>query len=266
MSINFFKLNNKVFFALMIGMGSTSCLAVDVFDIPSEKFANFILLPGMKHDAIPQGVPSSYDWAVGPRFGMANNPNGYQAVTGWGQVFTVKDSPNKISRLELRKFRFLTCSLPGRVWKLLQSEPISGKQFRSDYLNNKSTDPLEIKVNGESTTVSFQSGTAFHFWPSIGQIKLPNMNVCGVLVAVEARALPTIAVTDIKQSFNPSSILIGLGADYWRFQGSEWDNYKSNSDVVIGQLKLLDSEWAWYGVTTSNFDDFTHLISQFSTP
>jgi hypothetical protein len=39
------------------------------------------------HEALPAGVPSNYDWYKGPRVGAGNNSVGFQAATGWGQVF-----------------------------------------------------------------------------------------------------------------------------------------------------------------------------------
>src|SRR5690606_19820613 len=39
------------------------------------------------HEGQPDGVPPDYDWAQTPRMGAGNEPDGFNAFTGWGQVF-----------------------------------------------------------------------------------------------------------------------------------------------------------------------------------
>jgi hypothetical protein len=55
------------------------------------------------HEGIPHGVPTSYNWASKPRVGWGNNPQGFQAMTAWGQLYeAVTGNPATSTRVQIR--------------------------------------------------------------------------------------------------------------------------------------------------------------------
>lgn len=196
------------------------------------------------HEALPAGVPSSYDWYKGPRVGAGNNSAGFQAATGWGQVFYTNDIQAKSrSSFLIKDFRTLVCTnTPTRKeWSLVQSGPVEGREFRADFLGNISRPASIFSTIGELSQVEFEVGSAFHFWPKSGRFKLESSNLCGFLVYLRAKQV----------SGPPRSIVLGLGADYWTTTSALWDNYRTNKDIAIGRLKVLSGEWQVIGLTTA---------------
>lgn len=196
------------------------------------------------HEALPAGVPSSYDWYKGPRIGAGNNATDFQAATGWGQTFYTKDTlANSRSIFLVKDFRTLVCTNTptGKEWALVQHGPVEGRQFRADFVGNISHQASTFSTTGDLSQVEFSPGAAFHFWPKSGRFQLESSNLCGFLVYLQAKQI----------SGPPQSIVLGLGADYWTTKTALWDNYRTNKDVAIGRLRVLTSEWQVIGLTTA---------------
>lgn len=233
-----------IFYSVFGGVAAAeySDFDLDESDLVSIAFDGF-----RSHEAYPAGVPSSYDWAKGPRVGAGNNPDGFEAATGWGQVFYKKDSSfSQMSSFEIKNFRTFLCTRSdhGMEWSLVQRGPIVGGEFNADFSGNISRVPPFFVRNGDVAEIQFNVGGAFHFWPEMGRIDLLSQKLCGFLVYLEAR----------QTKGDPKTVLLGLGADYWLTRSAPWDNYKTNKDVAIGRLKILTADWRIIGLTTATGD------------
>lgn len=207
------------------------------------------------HQGLPEGVPEEYDWAHKPRLGAGNDPGSFTAFTGWGQVFSVKGGKLPLLSVSIRNMQVLVCHSAQREWVLLQQGKVEGAQFRPDYKGNINVPPAFSRHVAGITSVQFEKGTAYHFWPQQGRVELPPKNLCGILVLLQARTtLPAGQALSERDG-----VLLGLGADYWRNKAAPWDNYQSNRDVAIGRLKWLDATWRWFGMSTASIEDLRNL-------
>ena len=222
------------------------------------------------HEAYPMGVPGGYDWYAKPAVHKWNSPGTFLATTGWGQVFYMKDAKPTTNVVQIRNFQTLMCYGPTRKWVLLQKGGIEGAQFRADFAANLAVAaPLFIKKDDE-TSIGFALGSAFHWWPAMGRATIPDpASVCGVVVLMEGRvSLPpattttTAAALDAAKAADailPNTYLIGAGVDYWATKTAVWDNYKTNSDLGVGRLRIVTKDWQWFGLGSATEADLLNL-------
>jgi hypothetical protein len=203
------------------------------------------------HEKPPLGVPREYSWARYPRTERGNAPSTFLAATGWGQVFHTAEIQDASRPIQIQNFHVLLCSGPERRWLLVQKGGLAGAQFRADYKNNDNRAPSQFRQEGEITSISFEKGSAYHFWPSQGRFDLPGGDICGWLVVLQARVAGPAAAE--------SGYLVGLGADYWLNRTAPWDNYRTNLGVAVGRLRQVGSDWQWYGLSTATDADLTRL-------
>jgi hypothetical protein len=207
------------------------------------------------HEAVPLGVPRGYDWASRARVGAGNDPGPFTAATGWGQLFWAEGAADG-SLVQVRNFQVLLCHGPQREWRLLQRGDIEGRQFGADFRNNANQPAALFNRQAGVATIAFAPGSSFHFWPRQARASLPDKDLCGVVVLLQARVA---APGDSAAAPAPGTYLIGLGADYWADQTAGWDRYKTNKDIAIGRLKLLGPQWEWYGLSTASDADLQRL-------
>jgi hypothetical protein len=207
------------------------------------------------HQASPMGVPKGYDWYSKPKVGLGNNPGlKFNAFTGWGQLFWVKYHNNDVlPYVAISNFQAYMCVGDAHNWYLVQKGEITGRQFTADFKNNLNQKPISFETQNDTARVVFNVGTAFHFWPKSGQVKIPDKNICGILILAKAR---------VESKDENSNLLLGLGADYWTIPNSHWDQFKTNKEAVIGRLKLITTQWKWYGVSTASDQDIEKLIRE----
>lgn len=203
------------------------------------------------HERPPLGVPREYSWARFPRTERGNAPSTFLAATGWGQVFHTADIQDANRPIQIQNFHVLMCSGPERRWLLMQKGGLAGAQFRADYKNNANRAPSLFRQEGAVTSISFEKGSAYHFWPSQGRFDLPGGDICGWLVVLQARVAGSAGAD--------SGYLVGLGADYWLNRTAPWDNYRTNLGVAVGRLRQVSSDWQWYGLSTATDADLSRL-------
>jgi hypothetical protein len=214
------------------------------------------------HEGQPSGVPTSYDWARKGRVTTGNQPpSGFSAITGWGQAFWLDGAGDPMTKVEIRQHQTYACLEPERRWVLLQSGPIAGAAFRTDFAKNVAKPPPLFEHDRDHATVAFAPDSAFHFWPKAGRAKLPDARLCGLLVLAEARAAQA-GQRDARDDTARTGVLIGLGADYWLDRKARWDNFKTNKDVAVGRLRALTWDWQWYGLSTAPDPDLTRLFGE----
>lgn len=208
----------------------------------------------MTHQAKPMGVPQDYSWYAKPQVEAGNRPGRFKTITGWGHAFWSKGTLGHPGQLQIRNFQTFICSGADRRWERIQSGMLEGAEYRADFKNNAAK-KARYTSDGIVTTVTFDAGNTFHFWPK-GRVTLPSADICGVVVLLEARTVP------LAQGEAPSvsgGYLIGVGADYWIDSSAAWDNFKTNKGVGLGRLKTVSPQWAWFGMSTAPENELLRL-------
>lgn len=211
------------------------------------------------HEGRPAGVPKAYDWHTRPRLKQGNKPGGFRAMTGWGHVFWDDDSGEAAPELSLRNMKVYMCHGELRRWHRVQSGDIYGRQFAADFKDNFSVSAQRHAVTDDVLSVAFERGTAFHFWPAMGRVALPDEPLCGFVVLVQARRTFRDGVG---RDSSRGELLLGMGADYWLDKQSAWDGTGANAGIALGRLKRVSDEWAWHGLSTASDEDVTKLLSE----
>ncbi len=205
------------------------------------------------HEGMPQGVPTSYNWASKPRVGWGNNPQGFQAMTAWGQLYeAATGNPATNTRAQIRNIRAYILSKRDGQWYLLQSSiKVEGAAYREDYVGdvNRAAD-IRYEPDG-SASVKAGQGYNFHFWPP-GRASIDPNDVAGIFTTVQARLL-----IDNPQQVDDTSqarYLLSMGGDYWLNLTAKWDNWKTNGDIGIGKFKYVTTGWRAFNMTTLSSD------------
>lgn len=232
--------------------------------MPADQVSDIARPFGTLHEALADGVPLSYDWARASRLGRGNQvPSGYGALTGWGQVFWAAGSSGSGQAVELKDSQTYLCSTGGgnRQWQRVQRGGIEGAAFRADFAGNENVPATVTPVAEGHLRISFPAGRAFHYWPSQGRAALASGEaVCGVLVVFQARVVAADGAA-LPAGTQPA-LIIGGGADYWASTTAAWNQYQTNQDVGIGQLRRVGRDWRWYGITTAAQADLQRLLQE----
>lgn len=204
-------------------------------------------------DGMPHGVPTSYGWASNPRVGMGNDPQGFQSMTAWGQVYEAATGNYATNtRVQIRNIRAYMLSKQDGQWHLLQSSiGVEGAAYREDYVDNVSR-AADIRSEPDgSISVKVGQGYNFHFWPP-SRVPIDPNDVGGIFTTVQARLIidnPQQA-DDTKQA----RYLLSMGGDYWLNLTADWDNWKTNGDIGIGKLKYVTTNWQAFNMITLSTD------------
>ena len=203
-----------------------------------------------QNEALPQGVPPSYDWAQGPVLTMGNNPKGWQAITAWGGVMVpVQGNPATNTRVNIRDLQLYFLQHSTGKWLLLQN---TSQPDGADYLDDFSGDvsrPGDVRQEPDGTiSVTAGGGYCFHFWPTDRASINPN-DVGGILVLLQARLI--VGDPSLPDDRSTAQYLAGSGADYYPALTGGWPgNLSYNPGVGNGKLKYVQSDWRFYAMTT----------------
>ncbi len=203
------------------------------------------------HEDIPHGVPTSFDWASGPRINMGNNPNDFKALIAWGHLYEAAEgNPANNTRVQIKNIQAYMLSKQDGKWHLLQSsKKVDGAAHPEDYAENVSK-PADIRYEQDgSVSVKAGQGYNYHFWPASGRISIDPNDVAGIYTTVQARL-----ITDNPQQADDRSkarYLLGMGGDYWQSLNADWDNsWTTVGDIGIGKFKYVTKRWQAFNMTT----------------
>jgi hypothetical protein len=202
-----------------------------------------------KNEGFPHGVPTDWGFAQGPAMGMGNDPNGWRAITHWGQVYEAAEgNPATNSRVNIRNVQFRLLSRSTGKWSLLQSTstPV-GAAYREDFAGQVSK-PADVRREPDGTiSVTAGGGYNFHFYPSTRASIDPN-DVRGILALVEARLI--VADPTKPDDRDSARYLVSSGADYYPALTGGWGSGSSNPGVGVGRMKYVKPNWRFYAMTT----------------
>lgn len=202
----------------------------------------------MRHEAIPYGVPASYNWRTQPVVQDIDAAvRNFRAMTGWGQIFRADGTKPISLRVSLRNLRTYVLTTSGNL-ELVQSEnSFDGAQFETDYKDNLHTHANIGRDAQGNTVVTTNPFAAFHFWPAAARAAIDPQAVRGVIVTLEAKLDPESGSTDAGLS---KRLVLSVGADYWLAMDSEWDNYRTNLGLGVGRFEYVGTQWKCFTMTT----------------
>jgi hypothetical protein len=217
------------------------------------------------HEVLPQGVPSDFNWARRPRVNMGNNPRGFRALLGWGQLYPCAgDRSGPLAPVELRDLNTWVLSRSTSRWKLVEaSQQVVGGAYREDYLNNESV-PGDVGTGpGGGTLVTMLPERNFHFWEATGRTEIDPTNIMGVVVTLRARLLSNQPVGAVSHE----CLVLGVGADYWFSKTAIWTSHgRTVRDVGIGRFKLVEPTWRLYTMTSASSSLLRRYPLPYSVP
>ena len=204
----------------------------------------------LPHVAIPRGTLPGFDWREKPRLGMANNPGEFKAFITWGQVYEPEGgSPSTNTRYQIRNVQGFILSKKTGKWTQVQHtlEP-GGAAYREDFKDDVSVPPDVRQESTGSISVKGKVGFNYHFWPTSGRVAIDSSDSAGVYTVVQAR----LVLDDPKQADDrdKAKFMMSMGGDYWKALDSQWDNFKTNGDAMIGRFRWIGKEWGWFHACT----------------
>ncbi len=209
---------------------------------------------GGLHDAVPHGVPLSYDWAERSVIHAATNiPQGFTSIIPWGVIYKESGQETTSARVSFRNTRLFLCDARTQTWSLLREGSIDGAVFEPDFSGNVATSATRFERKGRQASVVFPTEKAFHFWTERQLIGTDRL--CGIIVLAEAKQ-----DTREKEVANP--LLFAVSADYWLSQSAVWDNYATNVGIGFGNFRYLTPSWRWYSFVIADDENLKRLESE----
>jgi hypothetical protein len=210
----------------------------------------------MPHEALPNGVPTSYDWAAAPVVWQAAPPAGFTAMTGWGQIQFASGAGTTAAAdtVQLRNFITYALNSSGQLTVVQNQGTIAGSLMLPTFANNTSF-PTQMTNAGGVTTVTLNPNESFQFWPT-NRSPLPA-GTQALVVTCEAKISPPAGATD--PNINKSYIL-SLGADWWQSMTAQWNSsYSTNAGVGNGRFVYLTTDWQ--GITFTSIQNASAALS-----
>jgi hypothetical protein len=199
------------------------------------------------HQRLPNGVPDSYDWFRHPVIQQRTPPEGFKAITGWGQIYQ-SDAGNDVHQsVEIKNFKTYIIDDNFSVQQIQSTDSVTGGIYEPSYINNESTPASIIRTPAGGTIAQLVGGHPFQFWPKAGRVNFLNSSLIGIVVTVEARLLPIEKLQDVPLG---PAFIISVGADYWKTTTSVWDEYHSSKGIATGRFEILTHDWHCYTMTT----------------
>ena len=201
----------------------------------------------LAHEALPNGVPSSYNWSQNPRVGMGVNPrDGFTASTAWGQVYVEKGTtPVANTRVQLRNMQMYYFSISNQCWVELQnSVSVKGGAYRENFQGNanRPADQRNESNNGGGLSVRAGDGYNYHFWPTDQRATIDDPDDIGAIFSTcQARLI--LHDPNGEDDRSTARYLLSVGGDYWYNESIGWAEFKTNGDWAIGRFRYVTTSW-----------------------
>ena len=188
-----------------------------------------------RHDGSPLGVPSNFDWQGGPTIHLSTPPAGWDAMLGWGQVYSDVSQPTPPANLRIHVSGLTIYGLAEGSWQVLQSVQLVGGSYYTPSYNGGAIPATERHEADGGVSVAPYAGRPYHFFPS-ARVPIPS-GLTGVVVAVRARLiLNDPAGADSRPE---ARIMLGAGLDWF---GGLAGNTKTRG-ACVGPMVWLTSEY-----------------------
>jgi len=208
----------------------------------------------LPHEGAPHGVPTSYDWAIGPRIGYGNKAGAFHALIAWGQLYEdAAGNPAANTRVAIKDIRAYVLSRKTGGWRLVSSTTaVEGGAYREDFAGDVNR-PADVRNETDgSISVTAGGGYNYHFWPTSGRVSIDPDDVGGVFTTVQARLV--VAEPARADDRAQARYLLCMGADYWTTLDASWSNFTTNGDVGIGRFKYVRPDWQSFNMISLDAD------------
>jgi hypothetical protein len=215
-------------------------------DLTSTALSELILSDMTQaHEARPQGVPDTYNWALKPRIGKGNHiPKDWSAVTMWGQIYPAAEGHLAQNvRVQIQDLRLYYLSKKDGAWHRLQGEGVEGAAYRQDFANDANT-KADYKTSPDgSVSVKLTPGYNFHFWPKIpNRASLNSEDVAAIASSFQARLI--VDDPNGQDDRDKARLLGSCGGDYWRSLQAGWKaDWSNNADWALSRFRFITKEW-----------------------
>jgi len=252
------KLLTGLILSIFIACGSSEDPAVEYISSDTQQ----VIINDMRldHEAVPHGIPDTYNWKYKPRVGYGNNcPGEWNSFITWGQVYVDEtqdnaENPAPNTRVEIKNMRALLLTKAGK-WVVLQdAQKINGANYAEDFVDDANK-PADIwRLGDGSISITAGQGYNFHFFPDARVTVSPD-NIKGIVVMMSARLVLNNPTGEDDRA--RSTYLLSAGADYWRSPTANWSaDWSNNGDVGIGRFKRVTPEWLTYYMHSLPAADF----------
>jgi hypothetical protein len=171
--------------------------------------------PGASHEALPHGVPNSYDWYASSRADPARSDPRLTRLNWWGQVFADTSGVRAANtRVAVRDGVVLLLFAGESSWQVGQrSDTLAGGSWSEDFQRYPcGTFDLRAEPDASRSFVP-DLDCAAHFWPDVAHVDIGTRQLQAVVSVAHTRlVLGAPAGPDDRAD---SHYLIGLGVD-WR--------------------------------------------------
>ena len=199
--------------------------------------------PWGKHEALLNGLPSNYDWYEGARPGSWLNPEGFEGLTTWGQVYVEKGgSPEKNYRVQIRNLAIY--KYENEEWTLIVETPdnVGGSWYRENFngstlSGNKRSEP---KLNGGGISITMIAGHNFHWWDDAWPRSQMPHTAEALFAIAEVRLIPD---TDPDVDLSKVKVLGGIGMDSYTTRDYSAGASERITSMVAPRHRYVTSEW-----------------------
>lgn len=244
--------------AIMVGLGASDCAAQALVVPPPpancppygadiQAIAADMQLGSEEH---PHGVIHK-SYGNKPRLNMGNDPRGFTAIQGWGQLYASDQAgPDRSAAVELKDMRVYLLERSTRRWKLMQaSAGVSGAAYREDFAGDDHVQARTYQAADGGTIATLIPGRNFHFWTTTGRAAIDPGDVAGLFVVLQARLVPDPNAA-AGEHWREQHYVLSVGVDYWRDKSVAWHDWKTNDDAGIGRFKRVLPCWRDFTMTT----------------
>jgi hypothetical protein len=211
---------------------------------PDSPLRDFLSMIG-RHDGLPLGVPANFSWFGGPEIQLATPPPGWNAMLGWGQVYSDSSQPTPPPNLRIHIADMKIYGLTGGEWRVLQNVHLfSGSYYAADYGGGAVAATERPEAEG-GVSVHPHAGRPYHFFPR-NRVQIPP-GLEGVVVTITARL--TLNDPSGPDTRAEARLMLGAGLDW--FAGLAGNTNTRGS--CVGPMIWLTSEFKTY--TCHTFKD-----------
>lgn len=204
-----------------------------------------------KHAGRMHGVPSNYNWAMGPRVGVGNRPDryGFTHISSWGQIYEdINGSPARNVRVACRDISLWILSARTGKWRRTNaSKEVNGANYVEDFAGNASKPaPLRRERDG-SVSATLGEGYNFHLYATRARSHIDPEDVAGVIAMFSARVIKDDPNGPDER--RRARYLASAGADYWldAYVGA---TPSTHADAGIGKARYLSPRWLTLTMST----------------
>lgn len=219
--------------ALCTAVSSSQAVSIDVVVDDMKK----------NHEAIPEGVPSYYDWYSKPVVHKGNNPNSNTThIIWWGQLYEQDGgNPSGNTRVKFRNMKLYWLKNSTNQWVQLQStNSPNGAGYPEDFQGGIVSGDRRTEGDGLTSAragckASTGCGYNFHYFHP-NRAAIDRNDIKGIFVTCEAILIKhNSGGTDDRSS---SKYLVSMGADYYQGSGGA-----HQGDIGIGRFKKVTTSW-----------------------